>query len=591
MSVSGRLRRVDRTLLALLAITAIGLLARLVFLGRRVAHWDEGRVGYDILRYMATGAWEYRPIVHGPFIPHVNRVVFEFLGPSDFSARLVVAIVGALLPLSAWLYRAHLRDVELVALGALLAADPILLYYSRFMRNDLLVATFAFAALGFYVRALDTGRRRHLFLGTGLFALAFTTKENAIIYLITVLGAGVLLLDHRLFLARDGEPSWMNVAWQRLVRTAEGLWRWRLAIILALVEFFVILVVFYAPREATDGGIGLWAAFAQPSMFPDVITAATYNPASCQVSPPATVDPYCDGAWERVANLWLGGPHQDHSYLPFLGHFLWVLGSASGALTLLAVLGFGYDRYTGARPRDLVALTFYWGLVSILGYPVAVDIRAAWSVVHAIVPLTVPAAVAIGLVYDWARDAYIDDDQVSLALAAVVLLLLGGQIVGTAAAGVYVNPQQDDNVLVQYAQPGGDLQEALDLIGTAAADHEGVDVVWYGEHFLVEEESAARRLPIGDGEWYNRLPMPWYLEIHGANHFSTDSPEELERLVKEDRPPVIITRNAEVADITNSMDGYREFRGLGRLSALEFVIFIDAKYAGDRGDSPSIAIN
>jgi len=105
MSVSARLRRVDRIFLGLLAVTVVGLIARLAFLGGRIAHWDEGRVGYDILRYAATGAWEFRPIVHGPFLPHVNRVVFELLGASDFTSRLVVAIVGALLPLTAWLYR------------------------------------------------------------------------------------------------------------------------------------------------------------------------------------------------------------------------------------------------------------------------------------------------------------------------------------------------------------------------------------------------------------------------------------------------------------------------------------------------------
>ncbi|MDZ7702072.1 MAG: TIGR03663 family protein [Halobacteriales archaeon] len=588
MSVSGRLGRADRPLLALLAITAVGLVARLAFLGARIAHWDEGRVGYDILRYAATGAWEYRPIVHGPFLPHVNRLVFEWLGPTDGSARLVVAVVGALLPLSAWLYREHLRDVELVALGALLAADPILLYYSRFMRNDVLLATFAFAALGFYVRAIDTGRRRHLFAGTALLALAFTTKENAIVYVLSVLGALVLLFDHRLFLARGREEDWTVVARRRLGRTARALWRWRLALGVALVEFLAILVFFYAPREAAEGGLGLWAAFANPSTLPDVIAAATYNPAPCGG---AGADPYCNGAWERVANLWVGGPHQDHAYLPFLGHYVRVLATASGALALLAVLGFLHDRYAGDRPRDLVALTFYWGAVSVLGYPVAVDIKAAWAVVHAVVPLAVPAAVAIGLVVDWGREAAADDDRVGVALAAVVLLLVGGQIGATAVTGVYLEPQAEDNVLTQYAQPAGDLREALTLVGVAAADNDGLDVVWYGEHFLVENESAARRLPVGDGEWYNRLPLPWYLEVSGAERTSTDSPETLERLLADERPPVIITRDTEAAALAGELDGYREFRGKGRLTGLELVIYVDAEYAGDRGEAASSILN
>lgn len=573
MSVTARLRRTDRTLLALLAITAVALLARLAFLGSRFAHWDEGRVGYDILRYMATGAWEYRPIVHGPFLPHVNRVVFELLGPSDFTGRLVVALVGGLLPLSAWLYRQHLRDVELVALGALLAADPILLYYSRFMRNDVLLVTFAFAALGFYVRAIDTGRRRHLYAGTALLALGFTTKENAIVYVVAVLGATVLLFDHRLFLARGGDGAWQDVARQRIGRIARACWRWRLALGVALLEFFVIVVFFYAPREAADGGVGLWAAFAQPSMFPAVIEEATV------------------GSAEKLASQWVGGPHQDHAYLPFLGHYVRVLATASGAIALLSVLGFVADRYSGDRPRDLVALTFYWGFVSVLGYPVAVDIQAAWTVAHAVVPLAVPAAVALGLLFDWAREAHADDDQVSVGLAALVLLLVGGQMAGTAVSTTYLNPQGPDNVLVQYAQPAGDLGPTMELVGVAAADNEGLDVVWYGEHFLVEDESAADRLPVTGGQWYNRLPLPWYLERHDAERTSTDDPDELASLIAAERPPVVITRDAEAAAISGSLDGYREFRGQGRQFSLEFVIYIDESYAGDRGEAPSSIVN
>jgi hypothetical protein len=58
--------------------------------------------------------------------------------------RLVPVVVGGLFPLSAWLYREHLRRVEVVALALLLAVEPVLFYYSRFMRNDATVAALAF---------------------------------------------------------------------------------------------------------------------------------------------------------------------------------------------------------------------------------------------------------------------------------------------------------------------------------------------------------------------------------------------------------------------------------------------------------------
>src|SRR6056297_2220217 len=103
-----------RALQAVLAITALALAVRLVGLGVRIFHWDEGRVAYWILRYHESGQFAYRPIVHGPFLFIVNDWVFSipFLGASDFSARLIVALVGGLLPLSAWLLRDRLRDAE-----------------------------------------------------------------------------------------------------------------------------------------------------------------------------------------------------------------------------------------------------------------------------------------------------------------------------------------------------------------------------------------------------------------------------------------------------------------------------------------------
>ncbi|MBH9803998.1 TIGR03663 family protein, partial [Clostridioides difficile] len=73
-------RRLPNAAIAVAAITAGAVIARLVGLGHRVFHWDEGRVGYWTLRYMESGVFEYRPIIHGPFLPLVNSRIFTLLG-------------------------------------------------------------------------------------------------------------------------------------------------------------------------------------------------------------------------------------------------------------------------------------------------------------------------------------------------------------------------------------------------------------------------------------------------------------------------------------------------------------------------------
>ncbi|MFC7137443.1 flippase activity-associated protein Agl23 [Halobaculum litoreum] len=190
-------RGVDPTVAAVVAVVVGSLLLRTVQLGARVFHWDEGRVGYWILRFDANGEFFYRPIIHGPFLPVVNNVLFDLIGASDFAARLPVAVVGGLLPLSALLLRRHLRDREVVALALLLSVDPLLVYYGRFMRGDVLVGSFCVAAFALVVYALDTRRTLPLFGAAALLGLGFTAKENALVYLACFLGAGFLLLDHR----------------------------------------------------------------------------------------------------------------------------------------------------------------------------------------------------------------------------------------------------------------------------------------------------------------------------------------------------------------------------------------------------------
>ncbi|MDY6819962.1 MAG: TIGR03663 family protein [Halobacteriales archaeon] len=561
-STQSMLDRIGSVPVAIIVLTGVSLLARLVILGDRIAHWDEGRVAFGILRYQATGMWEYRPIVHGPFLPQVNKFVFEFLGPTDASSRLIVAVIGGLLPLAAWLYRDYLRDIEVIGLAALLTLDPILLYYSRFMRNDVLTAGFVLIAVGMFLRLLVTRRHRYLYGGVGAFAFAFTTKENAILYVLCLLGGLVLLADHRLFLNRQG-TSWIEQLKGYIVRISHGLWPLRWAIVFAAVEFLLIIVYFYAPRGGAGNVPGLWTAIGQPAVLPTVVWEATY------------------GSADKMVGLWISGNHQDHAYLPFLANYLRDLGVASGSIAFLAVVGFITDRYSGDRPRDIVAFGFYWGLASVLGYPIVTDIKAAWTVVHAIVPLMLPAVAGLALFYDWGREAAANDDRIGVALTAVVVLFLVGQLAVTGVTTSYLHPQSEENPLVQFAQPEGRMRPALDAIEKSAPQHDGMDVIWYGEHYNMTDESKADTLPVAGGKWYNRLPMPWYLEAYGATRQSTAKEERLVQWVETEQPPVVLTRIENRAIVRSQLQeyGYEDYTYEFRQFNEKIVFFIHDRYA------------
>lgn len=557
--------------LLLAAITLVALSARLVFLGNRTAHWDEARVGYDILRYLATGQWEYRPIIHGPFLPQINKHIFTILGPSDFTARLIIAILGGILPLATWLYRDYLSPGETITVAIFIALDPLFLYYSRFMRNDLIIAAFIFIALGCFLRLTITNKPRYLYGSTLFTALAFTTKGNVILYVISILGAAVLLLDHRLFVARHSETNWTTVTNSYLTSIGDHLWDKRVHLFTNLVIFISIIVYFYAPRGGTINGLDFWTAIFNPQTLPVLIYTATV------------------GSAKELVDLWILGGMQEHSYVSFFTHYVYVLGNASGAIVLLAIFGFITDRYHGTQPRDIVALTFYWGAASVIGYPIAVDIQAPWNVIHALLPLFIPASVGLLIIVNWGRDALADEDRISAGLAGVVIGLVFIQIIGVGFTATYLSPQDDDNFLVQYGQPGDDMTPAIRAIDAAATNNDGTDVLWYGPYFFMEDETLREDTPVRDGNWFNRLPLPWYLELSNAETASTAGVFETIDRYESDRPPVIITctgnpecpQDTELNRVNNAIDGYHEYRYLGRSSGLTFIFYIDETYTND----------
>ncbi len=754
---AGRVGLTNRVLAGLVTLTLLSLAIRLVGLGTRVAQWDEGRVAYWALRYQETGAWEYRPIVHGPFLFHVDRFLFSVFGANDFTMRVVVAVVGGSLPLAAWLFRDHLRDSEVVGLGLLFAANPLLIYYSRFFRNDVLVATFMLFALGFFVRTYDARQPRYLYAGVACFALGFTTKENALIYPLCWLGAAALLLDHRLFrvserarrfsdgverraragvetmtdggeppeegadeddervtteadptqhsgpvdptrpasdravgsVATDGPdgsddpfdyvtgslepysdrlnvpaavavvllnpyvlalfgdvvtglfvsvigsgvprigfvtlaPVGLAAGGLALVTALErpdspqayvgvgvsyvaafGLWGFGVGpdvttvtyvlvygLWLALIAdvalfdadeplsgsptvsyalFFAIVVFFYAPRAGDTGGLGLYAVANQPPTAPAVVHEAVI------------------GSWEKFLETWAASSHQEHAYLPFFFDYVDRIRAVAAVTVSAAVLGFAYDRYSTEGPRDLVSAGAYWGGASVFGYPLITDIMAPWAVVHSIVPLAIPAAVGLALVYRWARD--LDVDQPLQATVSVVLVvLMVGWTAGVAYDANFAAPDERKNeAFAHWTQPDNDLRYSLGKVNRAVQENDGVDVLFYGSRkagssetlFYVRDETYNEQPPAAGG-WYDRLPLPWYMERYDANVTST--PRDGAPAGKlSDPPPVVIAYAWDQREVTPYLDGYVMYRHEFKLYAEDILVFVHADYVDSVG--------
>ena len=175
-----------------LAIMLVALVLRLWDLGARTMHYDEAIHLQEAWRLAQGHGYEHSPWMHGPFQIELTALILFVVGDTDSTARLGYALFGVILVGLPYFLRSHLGNAGALITGVMLALSPSMLYFSRFGRNDILMAVWAAALLILMWRYIHEGRNRYLFLASAVLALMFATKETA--YLVTVVLGGLALL-------------------------------------------------------------------------------------------------------------------------------------------------------------------------------------------------------------------------------------------------------------------------------------------------------------------------------------------------------------------------------------------------------------
>ncbi|MFC6873084.1 flippase activity-associated protein Agl23 [Halobellus marinus] len=588
-AVESRSLPIDRVVIAVLGIAVVGLALRLVDLGARPFHWDEARVGYWALRYVETGAFQYRPVAGGPLLYHLDRMIFSLVGVSDRLARLPVAVLGAALPLCALLFRDRLDDAETVAFAAVLAVQPLVLYYSRFLRGDVPLALFGLAAVGFAVRAWDRRSRRDAYAAAVALPLAASASGFVVGYVACWLAALFLIVDQRSVAADGGRSARAAVGTLRKRLEGTSTPAARAGLLATGVTAFL-----FAPRAGPGVPIGLYD--------PSTVHLAVYE---------GTVGAFRRFVGVRIVNRF---PEGTHAILPYVADSGRLFLAVSLPVVLLGAAATLRERYTETR-RPVVEGVGYWGLLAVVVFPTIAEVSAPWTLVHVIVPLSLPAAVGLVALLRWGADAAvvvrdaadpapespvddvdadteidvgtefdagdridpgIDFDAGTVVAVVLVVLAVTAAVGGVIAGDVY-GPSDRDNRLAQYGQPSDDL----DPIRSAAAnatdgDRSTAEVVYVGSAYHVPNHRSTRFPPVGD-IWGNRLPLPWYVASADADATSVANATELDGLAETGSvPPIVVTdrgnRNvvAERLDPAYEATTYR----LG-LWNREVVVFVD----------------
>ncbi len=180
-------------LVAYPALVIAALVARLWDLGSRAMHHDESLHALYSYNLAVGDGYRHDPMMHGPFQMEATAGIFLLLGDSDFTARLLYALAGTVLVALPFFLRSRLGRTGALLAATMLAASPAMFYFSRFARNDILVAVWTLGLVIAVWRYLDEGKTRYLYWVAGLLALAFATKESA--YVITTILGSYLLVE------------------------------------------------------------------------------------------------------------------------------------------------------------------------------------------------------------------------------------------------------------------------------------------------------------------------------------------------------------------------------------------------------------
>ena len=125
---------------ALIAI--IGIAFRWYALDMRPVHHDESQHGMFGRYYFDAPEfhyYKYNPMLHGPLLYNLYRLVYNCIGSDLWSFRAPMACLGSLYIFIPLLFRRWFSPKALLFLTAGIALGPSLIYWSRFAREDFYV--------------------------------------------------------------------------------------------------------------------------------------------------------------------------------------------------------------------------------------------------------------------------------------------------------------------------------------------------------------------------------------------------------------------------------------------------------------------
>ena len=173
-------------MLAWAALLLAALAAHLWHLDVRTYHYDESIHAWDSWKLFYNVSYTHSPWSHGPWMYFMGAAGIGVFGDTLAAPRVMPALFGVGLAAMPLLLRGHLGRWGALAAGAMLAFSPSLLYFSRFLREDIFAIVFDLALVGFMWKYIATRKNGWLYGGAAVLALSFAAKETAYISVVAI---------------------------------------------------------------------------------------------------------------------------------------------------------------------------------------------------------------------------------------------------------------------------------------------------------------------------------------------------------------------------------------------------------------------
>jgi len=167
-------------------ILILAFILRFWQLDLKLLHHDEAIHSWFCYELLTTGAWQYDPSYHGPFLYYVTTGMFALIGPSDFAARLLPSLFGFMvIPLVYAIHRiGYISKNQTLVVALFLAISPDMVYFSRFLRHDIFMLFFTMLLLVAILYWFERGTTRFAVIAAVAAAGALCCKEEMPVILI-----------------------------------------------------------------------------------------------------------------------------------------------------------------------------------------------------------------------------------------------------------------------------------------------------------------------------------------------------------------------------------------------------------------------